>query len=57
MQRKVTSYVKGAAAGIAIGATATMLAKTGHVKKNKSFKKNAGKAIKVVGSVLDTMMR
>ncbi|MEG0693508.1 MAG: hypothetical protein RR444_10575 [Oscillospiraceae bacterium] len=50
----MSSVVKGLAAGAVIG-TATYMMTTGKKKNNHNVKKNAGKALKAVGTVIENV--
>ncbi|NMA79970.1 MAG: hypothetical protein GX967_04935 [Clostridiales bacterium] len=52
-KNKAYSVAKGVAAGVAIGA-ATYMASNAMNNKGKIMKKNAGKALKAVGSIIQT---
>ena len=52
MARSRNNFVKGMGAGMAAGAVVTILGTT-MVKKKKSITKTTGKAVKVVGDILD----
>ncbi len=51
-QQAVSSMVKGLAAGAVVGTAAYMMS-AGKKKTSKTLKKNAGKALKAVGSVIE----
>lgn len=50
----MSSVVKGLAAGAVVG-TATYMMTSGKKKSNGSLKKNAGKALKAVGTVIENV--
>lgn len=50
----MSSVMKGVAAGIAVG-TATYMASHAMNNRGKIVRKSAGKAIKAVGSIIDTL--
>lgn len=47
-------FIKGAAAGMAIGAVAATVG-TAMIKNKKGFKKSAGKAIRAVGDIMENV--
>ncbi len=53
-KKTVSSVAKGVAAGIAVG-TATYMASSAMQNKGKTVRRSAGKAIKAVGSIIDTL--
>lgn len=56
MDRKVSSAITGVAVSAAVGTAAYMLANRGsRVRGSKMVKKNAGKAIRAVGSIIDNV--
>ncbi len=58
MANKVMNYVKGAAAGVAVTTAVSMIVAGASKKSSKGkakLKKGAGKAIKAVGSIVDTV--
>lgn len=52
MNANVTSIVRGAALGVAVGAVAVAMSKAKGTKA-KSIRKKAGKAMKSLGNVID----
>lgn len=59
MSKQTTSMVKGLATGLAVG-TATYMISSAMGNNNKALKRNAGKAIRAVGTIIDnvtSMMR
>lgn len=55
MKSQVSSMAKGLAAGMAVGAAATMLGSYGLKNAKRSTRKKLDRAMKSVGSVIDTM--
>lgn len=55
MKSKMNSVIKGIAVGTALGTATYMLSSKGKPKKSKSLKKNTGKALKAVGSIVDSV--
>lgn len=47
-------FIKGAAAGMAIGAVAATVGAS-MIKNKKGFKKSAGKAIRAVGDIMENV--
>ncbi|MEG1887697.1 MAG: hypothetical protein RR177_06160 [Oscillospiraceae bacterium] len=59
MARGSMNFVKGVGAGMAAGAVMAVVGST-MIKKKKSFSKTTGKAVRVVGDIMDniqTMMK
>lgn len=54
MQKAMSSVVKGVAVGMAVG-TATFMVANHSKSKSKALKKNAGKAMKAVGTIIDNV--
>lgn len=55
MKKNMTSALKGVAVGVALGTATYMVTNTMTKGKTKTIKKNAGKAIKAVGTVIDNV--
>lgn len=55
MDRRMSSAITGVAVSAAVGAAAYMLSNKGTRARTKMMKKNAGKAIRAVGSIIDNV--
>ncbi len=53
MNRGAMSFVKGVAAGMAVGAAVSMIGNPFENRKRTVLKKNAGKALKAIGGLMN----
>lgn len=53
MNHKNMKYVKGAAVGLIVGTTVTMISASNHKRNLTKAKKNASKAVKAFGGAIE----